>query len=469
MVVPAMVEPAVGRMAVVGPAGLHVIDAHCHADSQGFVALQCAHGVMAVVNAQSPQEFERVRGWGAPCVSFGVHPWDAGTLMDGTFGAALAAVAAPDDGPRVNAGLFAGVADAGVDDGAGVVAGAGAGLVAGAGAGAGSVAGAGAGAGVDHGLGVAAGADVTAGLTADAGLPAGSGSDIAAAHAGMAAGMPVSAVDTGADPSTAHALELLRPLMPWYRQADAVGEIGLDREWTDGPLAAQLPVFRAQLRIAAALGKPVILHTKGAEREVLEELRALRDRAGSGVLDSPCAQSHDRSRTRSRVHPAHPAHPRPHVQSSGRFHHCPRLRAPRIMVHWYDCDDWVDEYIALGCWMTLGPDWSRHQAMRALAAATPIDRLLIESDGLESIAWACPKVCPEPCPEVCSEVCSAACSEVRPEEAAEPSVKAPLSAYLPTLNHSLAALADLRGMPAPALAERLRANLRSFMTGKVAG
>lgn len=420
MVGPAVARTAVGRMAVVGPAGLHVIDAHCHADSQGFVALQRAHGVTAVVNAQSPQEFERVRGWGAPCVSFGVHPWDAGALMDETFGAALAT--APDGGPGAGAGM---PADAGLPVGAGA----------------------------DDGVGVAAGAGASAGLstgvgsTADAGLSAGSGSDIAVAHAGMA---------TSADSATAHALELLRPLMPYYRRADAVGEIGLDREWTDVPLAVQLPVFRAQLRIAAALGKPVILHTKGAEREVLEELRALHDHAEAGVLNSPCAQSPGHSRTRSRAY-ADAGRPRPHVQSPGRSNHRSRLRAPRIMVHWYDCDDWVDEYIALGCWMTLGPDWDRHQAMRSLAAAVPLDRLLIESDGLESIAWACPEVRPEARPEV------------RPEEAAEPSVKAPLSAYLPTLNHSLAALADLRGVPASALAERLRANLRSFMTGEAAG
>jgi TatD DNase family protein len=51
--------------------------------------------------------------------------------------------------------------------------------------------------------------------------------------------------------------------------AVAVGEIGLDSK-IDGPsLDVQVPVFRAQLRLARELDLPVILHCRGAFEEML--------------------------------------------------------------------------------------------------------------------------------------------------------------------------------------------------------
>jgi TatD DNase family protein len=52
----------------------------------------------------------------------------------------------------------------------------------------------------------------------------------------------------------------------------ALGEIGLDYHW-DVPKDTQLPAFVAQLEIAAAARKPVIIHTRDAWTDTLEVLR----------------------------------------------------------------------------------------------------------------------------------------------------------------------------------------------------
>ena len=125
--------------------------------------------------------------------------------------------------------------------------------------------------------------------------------------------------------------------LPYLEQTAIVGEIGLDGEWTDVPLAQQLPVFEAQLDYASRAHKPVVLHTKSREREVLDLIR----------------------------------------------------RYPnRYMVHWYACERWQYDYLDLGCYMSIGPDLQTDESVRALAQRIPDDRLLIESDGLESLSWA---------------------------------------------------------------------------------
>jgi len=55
-------------------------------------------------------------------------------------------------------------------------------------------------------------------------------------------------------------------------------------------------------------------------------------------------------------------------------------------VHWYSCAELLREYIDLGCWFTVGPAL-HDENVRGVAQNVPIDRLLIESDGLEGIAW----------------------------------------------------------------------------------
>jgi TatD DNase family protein len=60
--------------------------------------------------------------------------------------------------------------------------------------------------------------------------------------------------------------------------AAAVGETGLDYYRDLAPRRAQLEAFRAQLRLAADLGKPVVVHCRDAFADVYAEL----ERTGTG-------------------------------------------------------------------------------------------------------------------------------------------------------------------------------------------
>jgi len=62
----------------------------------------------------------------------------------------------------------------------------------------------------------------------------------------------------------------------------AIGECGIDLHWDTNPLERQRSVFIAQLEYAAARNLPVIVHTREADAETLECLRAVP--AARGVL-----------------------------------------------------------------------------------------------------------------------------------------------------------------------------------------
>jgi TatD DNase family protein len=53
----------------------------------------------------------------------------------------------------------------------------------------------------------------------------------------------------------------------------AIGEIGIDHHYDFSPAASQAEVFRAQLRLARELGLPVIVHSREAGKEVLAAIR----------------------------------------------------------------------------------------------------------------------------------------------------------------------------------------------------
>ncbi len=118
---------------------------------------------------------------------------------------------------------------------------------------------------------------------------------------------------------------------------DILGEIGLDNVWCDSDLDEQRKWFSDQLKFAINSGRPVVLHIKGMEQEALEILRH---------------------------------HP-------NTYH-----------VHWYSCPDYLDDYLALGCYMSVGPFPSIDPAVAAVAERTPLDRLLIETDGIDAVRWA---------------------------------------------------------------------------------
>ena len=58
------------------------------------------------------------------------------------------------------------------------------------------------------------------------------------------------------------------------RRVVAVGEIGLDYHYDNSPREVQREVFAGQLRLARAEGLPVIIHSREADGETLEILRA---------------------------------------------------------------------------------------------------------------------------------------------------------------------------------------------------
>ena len=66
----------------------------------------------------------------------------------------------------------------------------------------------------------------------------------------------------------------------------AVGETGLDYHYDHSPRDVQRSVFEAQLRLAAELGKPVIVHARDADADMAAMLGALGPRPPVVVLHS---------------------------------------------------------------------------------------------------------------------------------------------------------------------------------------
>ena len=126
-------------------------------------------------------------------------------------------------------------------------------------------------------------------------------------------------------------------MRPWLEEAAVIGEIGLDNVWCTTDPALQRQLCERQLAFACERQRPVVLHTKGQEGEVLAMIR-----------------------------------------------HYPNT----YHVHWYSCRDYLDDYLALGCYMSVGPFPSLDPAVAAVAAHTPADRLLIETDGIDAVRWA---------------------------------------------------------------------------------
>ncbi|WP_283683131.1 TatD family hydrolase [Parablautia sp. Marseille-Q6255] len=131
-----------------------------------------------------------------------------------------------------------------------------------------------------------------------------------------------------------------------FRACDAVGEIGMDSVWCDVPHPVQRRQLEAQLDIAARLGKPIVLHTKGQEREIAQMIRDF---------------------------------PNP------------------VCVHWYSGDrQTLELFLEKDCYFTLGPDFARlcqcaqaqTQLCRYMAREIRAERLFLETDGISAVAWA---------------------------------------------------------------------------------
>jgi len=123
----------------------------------------------------------------------------------------------------------------------------------------------------------------------------------------------------------------------YFSRCSVIGEIGMDSVWCQVPLDTQERVFRQQLSIASELKKPVILHTKGEEERI------------------------------ARIIQEYPN---------------------QYLVHWYSCEEHLEEYLKLDCYFSIGPDIWWNPAVQTVARKAPLDRLLLETDGMNAVKWA---------------------------------------------------------------------------------
>jgi TatD DNase family protein len=169
-------------------------------------------------------------------------------------------------------------------------------------------------------------------LTAGTGIVSSRGAvAIARRHAGVLAAV-------GVHPRYAGGIDLYALRTLALESADvvrAIGEIGLDRTSAAAPIRVQMVAFEMQLRLAAEVGLPVVVHAAGAHRDVAAVLAAVR----------------------------------------------PRL--PAVIVHYFagDSDD-LGRYLDLDCHVSFGrlalkPEG---EGVRRLIPAVPADRLLVETD-----------------------------------------------------------------------------------------
>ena len=126
-------------------------------------------------------------------------------------------------------------------------------------------------------------------------------------------------------------------MMPYLEKCQVIGEIGMDSLWCNVPLKRQKEVLEKQLQIAAEWKKPVVLHTKDQEREILELIR----------------------------------------------------KYPNIyLVHWYSAEHDLDGYLDLDCYFSIGPDVIWNPAVQQVARRVPENRILLETDGMDAVKWA---------------------------------------------------------------------------------
>ncbi|AXN39050.1 hydrolase TatD [Peribacillus butanolivorans] len=123
----------------------------------------------------------------------------------------------------------------------------------------------------------------------------------------------------------------------------AIGEMGLDYHWDKSPKAIQMEVFRKQIRLAKKVGLPIIIHNREATADIVNILKEEEASEVGGIM------------------------------------HCFSGSVETAM----ECID-MNFYISLG-----GPvTFKNAKKPKEVAAAVPLDRLLIETD--------CPYLAPHP-------------------------------------------------------------------------
>lgn len=139
-------------------------------------------------------------------------------------------------------------------------------------------------------------------------------------------------------------------MLPYLEKTPLLGEIGMDSVWCSVNLDQQRAVFIEQLAWAQARNLPVILHTKGQEKEI------------GKIIE--------------------------------------RYTMP-VLVHWYSCASFLEPYLERDCYFTIGPDVAQNPAVQQVALRAPLERLLVETDGMGAVRWALGEDTPlESLPEV---------------------------------------------------------------------
>lgn len=126
-------------------------------------------------------------------------------------------------------------------------------------------------------------------------------------------------------------------LESYYEKAHAIGEIGMDSIWCNCDLTLQRKIFIEQLNMAETLGKPVVLHTKGQEKQIAEILKDY---------------------------------------------------SVRKLVHWYSSEQYLERFMEQDCFFTVGPNYKTSSAVKRIVSLVPLDRLLVETDGISAVEWA---------------------------------------------------------------------------------
>ncbi len=145
----------------------------------------------------------------------------------------------------------------------------------------------------------------------------------------------------GVHPNRAHEYAAdLKALAPLIEESPALGELGLDFHWVKEPekYPAQRKVLEYFLAAAGEQDKALNLHTKGAEREILDLLE--------------------------------------------------RYAIRRAIVHWYSGpEDILRALIDYGAYFTFGVELLTSDKIRALAHAVPLDRIITETDNPGGLKW----------------------------------------------------------------------------------
>jgi TatD DNase family protein len=121
----------------------------------------------------------------------------------------------------------------------------------------------------------------------------------------------------------------------WVRgalgKASGLGEVGLDPKYSSvGPRGAQVRVFLGQLAEAKKIGKPVQVHSRGAENECIDALVS--------------------------------------------------LGLKRVLMHWFQSDENLPRVLDSGYWVSFGPSLIYSKRLQRMAARCDRTQVLTETD-----------------------------------------------------------------------------------------